>query len=214
MNDGGRLVPLAFESLVLSDIVIPNIMLTPQSRPGAWRSQRARPLAVALLLIAAQATTATAMVRITDDHGGNVGPYLSRYLALRDAGEQIVIDGTCSSACTLVLGILPHHRICVTANAVLGFHAARRPGLFGATVINDPGTRALWNIYPSSIRQWINRHGGLGPTTIYLSGPELFAMYRQCRRLRRSIGSSSTSSVGDHRASCFVDRILKGAKGR
>jgi hypothetical protein len=39
-------------------------------------------------------------------------------MALRDAGEQIVIDGTCSSACTLVLGIVPHDRICVTSNAV------------------------------------------------------------------------------------------------
>ena len=156
-------------------------MLTPQSRPCAWRSQLALSLAVAPLLTAALATTATAMVRITDDHGGNVGAYWSRYMTLRDTGEQIVIDGTCSSACTLVLGIVPHDRICVTANAVLGFHAAWRPGFFGLEVINDPGTRTLWNIYPSPVRQWISRNGGLGATTIYLSGPELFAMYRQCR---------------------------------
>jgi hypothetical protein len=156
-------------------------MLTPQSRPCAWGSQLALSLAVAPLIVAALATTTTAMVRITNDHGGNVGAYLSRYMALRDTGEQIVIDGTCSSACTLVLGIVPHDRICVTENAVLGFHAARRPGLFGATVINDPGTRTLWNMYPDAVRQWISRNGGLGATTIYLSGPELFAMYRQCR---------------------------------
>jgi hypothetical protein len=122
----------------------------------------------------------TAMVRITDDHGGNVGAYLSRYMALRDGGAQIVIDGTCISACTLVLAIVPHDRICVTANAVLGFHAARRPGFFGAKVINVPGTRMLWNLYPNSIRRWISHNGGLGATTIYLSGPDLFAMYRQC----------------------------------
>jgi hypothetical protein len=153
-------------------------MLTPQSRPCAWGSQLALSLAVAPLIVAALATTTTAMVRITNDHGGNVGAYLSRYMALRDTGEQIVIDGTCSSACTLVLGIVPHDRICVTENAVLGFHAARRAGFLG---LNDPGTRTLWNIYPNSIRQWIGRNGGLGATTIYLSGPELFAMYRQCR---------------------------------
>ena len=102
-------------------------------------------------------------------------------MALRDSGEQIVIDGTCISACTLVLGIVPHDQICVTVNAVLGFHAAWRPGFFGATVINDPGTRTLWNLYPNSIRRWISRNGGLGAKMIYLFGPDLFAMYRQCR---------------------------------
>ena len=117
----------------------------------------------------------------TDDHGGNIGAYWARYTALREAGEAIIIDGVCSSACTLVLGIVPHDRICVTANAVIGFHAAWRPGFLGLAVTNDPGTRTLWNIYPTSIRQWISRHGGLGATTIYLFGPELFAMYRQCR---------------------------------
>jgi hypothetical protein len=84
--------------------------------------------------------TAVAVVRITDDRGGNIGAYWSRYMALRDTGEQIVIDGTCSSACTLVLGIVPHHRICVTSNAVLGFYAAWRPGFLGFEIINDPAT--------------------------------------------------------------------------
>jgi hypothetical protein len=156
-------------------------MLTPQSRACAWRNQLTLSLAVAALSTAALTTTATATVRITDDHGGNVGAYLSRYVALRDSGEQIVIDGTCSSACTLVLGIVPHDRICVTAKAVLGFHAAWGPPFLGATAISDPGTRTIWNIYPNSIRQWIIRNGGLGITMIYLSGRELFAMYRHCR---------------------------------
>jgi hypothetical protein len=127
------------------------------------------------------AKIAVAVVRITDDRGGNIGAYWSRYMALRDAGEQIIIDGTCSSACTLVLGIVPHDRICVTQNAVLGFHAAWRPGFLGFEIINDPATRTLWNIYPMPIRQWISRNGGLGLSTIYLSGPELLRMYRQCR---------------------------------
>jgi hypothetical protein len=138
-------------------------------------------MALTFILLWALVGNSTAAVRITDDRGGNIGAYWLRYTALRDAGEQIIIDGTCSSACTLVLGIVPHDRICVTQNAVLGFHAAWRPGLLGFQVINDPGTRTLWNIYPMPIRQWISRNGGLGPTTIYLSGAELFAIYRQCR---------------------------------
>ena len=138
-------------------------------------------IALTLILMSGLAENAAAVVRITDDRGGNIGVYWSRYMALRDAGEQVMIDGTCSSAPTLVLGIVPHDRICVTPNAVLGFHAAWRPGFLGFEIINDPGTRTLWNIYPVPIRQWISRNGGLGLAAIYLSGPELLTMYRQCR---------------------------------
>jgi hypothetical protein len=136
---------------------------------------------LALILAASFPKTATAIVRITDDHGGNIGEYWSQYTALRNSGQQVVIDGACSSACTMVLGMVPNDRICVTKNAVLGFHAAWRPGLLWAKVINEPATRTLMNIYPNPIRQWITRHGGLGNDTIYLNGPPLFAMYRRCR---------------------------------
>ncbi len=156
-------------------------VLAEDQRPCAWSRHLAFTMALGGCLVWTLPKTAAAVVRITDDRGGNIGAYWSRYMALRDAGEQIVIDGTCSSACTLVLGIVPHDRICVTANAVLGFHAAWRPGFLGFQIINDPATRTLWNFYPASIRQWISRNGGLGLATIYLSGPELISMYRQCR---------------------------------
>jgi hypothetical protein len=133
------------------------------------------------LLLLISPAAAAAVVRITDDHGGNIGAYYSRFVTLRDAGEEIAIDGTCASACTMVFGIVPHDRICVTPKAVIGFHAAWRPGFLGFEVINDPATRTLWSLYPTSIRRWIARNGGLGLQMIYLSGPELFAMYRQCR---------------------------------
>jgi hypothetical protein len=77
--------------------------------------------AVALAPVAyiATASSAAATVRIADDRGGNIGEYWSRFTALRDAKEQIVIDGICSSACTMVLGIVPSERICVTDIATL-----------------------------------------------------------------------------------------------
>jgi hypothetical protein len=136
---------------------------------------------LAAVLFAGLTRPATATVRITNDEGGNIGAYWSRYMALRASGEQVVIDGTCSSACTMLLGIVPHNRICVTANAVLGFHAAWRPGFLGFKVINEPATRTLLSFYPDPIRQWIDRNGGLSSQTMYLSGPQLFAMYRQCQ---------------------------------
>ena len=136
---------------------------------------------LAAILTAPSPNSANAVVRITDDRGGNIGAYWSRFTALRDAGEQIVIDGTCSSACTMVLGIVPFDRICVTPNAVLGFHAAWRPGFLGLRVLNEPATRTLLSFYPIPIRKWVARNGGLGFEMMYLSGPELFTMLRPCR---------------------------------
>jgi hypothetical protein len=138
-------------------------------------------LALAVTAAGTDPTAAMAALRITNDRGGNIGVYWSRYMAVRDSGEPVIIDGTCSSACTMVLGIVPSDRICVTPNAVLGFHAAWRPGFLGLKVINDPATRTLMSFYPPPIRDWIARNGGLGTETRYLSGPELFALYRQCR---------------------------------
>jgi hypothetical protein len=124
---------------------------------------------------------ASATLRITDDRGGNIGAYWSRYIAARDSNEQVIIDGKCSSACTLVLGIVPPRRICVTKNAVLGFHAAWRPGFLGLHVANEPATRTLMSFYPPAIRQWIARNGGLTDRMLYLSGDDLMALYRECR---------------------------------
>jgi hypothetical protein len=38
----------------------------------------------------------------------------------------------------------------------------------------------LWRNYPQSIRDWINRNGGLTPRMIFLRGNELIAMYPLC----------------------------------
>jgi len=62
--------------------------------------------------------------RILDDSGGRIGSYLTRYEALRKSGRRVALDGTCASACTLLLGVIPRERICVTPRAVLAFHAA------------------------------------------------------------------------------------------
>src|SRR5437588_8350900 len=66
----------------------------------------------------------TATVRIANDTGGQIGPYLAKYRALKASGERVEIDGTCASACTMLLGIIPRNRICVTPQASLVFHSA------------------------------------------------------------------------------------------
>ena len=140
---------------------------------------------VALLLGAAAAaltvTSASAAVRIVSDPGGQIGPYLERLAALRDSGERVIIDGPCLSACTLVLGVIPRERICVTRRARLGFHAAWHHGENGRPATNRGGTQLLMAVYPPRVKSWINRRGGLTRQMKYLTGRELAAMYPTCR---------------------------------
>ncbi len=123
---------------------------------------------------------AHATVRIADDKGGQIGPYLDAFVSLRDSGQKVIIDGPCLSACTLVLGVMPADRICVTPRAQLGFHAAWDPGRNGRPVPSRAGTKALWDIYPTPIQAWLKKRGGLKPKMVILAGPELMSMYRAC----------------------------------
>ncbi len=125
-------------------------------------------------------STAQAAVRIKSDPGGQIGPYLENLVALRGSGERVIIDGPCLSACTMVLGVIPPERICVTPRARLGFHAAWHPDDDGHPVQSRAATQLLMEIYPEHVRSWIERRGGLSPRMKYLSGRELAAMYHTC----------------------------------
>jgi hypothetical protein len=121
-----------------------------------------------------------AIVRIADDRGGRIGTYLDKYHSLRTSGARVVIDGFCASACTMVLGMVPRSKICVTSRANLGFHAAWDLDAKGREVVNPDATRMLYSMYPSSVRRWIAARGGLKPQLIYLRGEELMGMYHPC----------------------------------
>jgi hypothetical protein len=136
--------------------------------------------------LALVANGAAAAVRIGDDGGGRIGTYIDQYSELRSSGERVVIDGVCLSACTLVLGIVPRERICVTRRALLGFHAAWMPGPEGRPVPSAAGTQALWEYYPPRLRRWISARGGLSSRMVFLRGRELMAMYPRCDRGARN----------------------------
>jgi hypothetical protein len=133
--------------------------------------------AVAALTI----SNASATVRIKADPGGQIGPYLENLAVLRSSGERVIIDGPCLSACTMLLGVIPRERICVTSKARLGFHAAWHPGDDGRPVTSRAATQLLMDIYPQHVRSWIKGHGGLSPRMMYLAGAELAAMYQTCQ---------------------------------
>jgi len=136
-------------------------------------------LLAAVLLLAGVAASHAA-VRIADDRGGRIGTYVDRFQDLRSSGETVVIDGLCASACTIVLGTIPHDKICVTSHATLGFHAAWDFGANGRAITNPEATQLLFSMYPTPIRRWIAHRGGLTPRMIFLRGRELQSMYRPC----------------------------------
>ncbi len=136
---------------------------------------------LAAALISAAATPAQAEVRIMGSRGGQVGPFLDLFERVRASGERVVIDGPCLSACTLVLSMVPGERICVTRRAVLGFHAARSMDRRGRMYAEPEASELVLQTYPSGVRNWIIRRGGLTSRLLLLRGRELAALYPTCR---------------------------------
>ena len=141
-----------------------------------WQAVLAGALASALATCVASAD-----VRIVNDPGGEVSSYVRKFQGMRAAGERIVIDGPCLSACTLLTGIIPRDHVCITPRAVLGFHAASYYDDASRSLVpTREGSRVVMRLYPPAIRAWIGRHGGLTPRLIALRGRELAALYPAC----------------------------------
>ena len=136
---------------------------------------------LAVLLCGLVVPPAQAEVRILASPGGQVGPFLDLFERVRASGERVVIDGPCLSACTLVLSMVPNNRICVTRRAVLGFHAARSIDARGHLYAEPEASELVLEAYPSPVRGWILRRGGLMSRLLLLRGRELTAIYRSCQ---------------------------------
>lgn len=135
------------------------------------------------LLASLIVSPALADLRITRDFGGYVEEYKAKYNRIRENGERVIIDGICNSACTLVLGIVPNERICVTPRASLGFHQAYfdKRWTAGVKVTSIAGTAELMSVYPSPVKDWISRQGGLTTEMKKLkNGPDLWMIVNPC----------------------------------
>lgn len=142
-----------------------------------WQAVLAGALASVLVT-----SVAFADVRITNDPGGEITAYVAKFRDIKASGERLVIDGPCLSACTLFTAFLPRSQVCVTPRAVLGFHAASYYDDASRSLVpTRAGTRLVMRLYPSSIRNWINRHGGLTPRIMAMRGRDLAGLFNTCR---------------------------------
>src|SRR5881227_4181258 len=161
------------------------LRITPDRQIGidrlhwGWDMKLVTGLLAAVVLLAGVGAI-QAVVRIADDRGGRIGTYVDRYQDLRSSGETVIIDGLCASACTIILGAIPHDKICVTSHANLGFHAAWDFGSNGRAVTNPEATQMLYSMYPSPVRRWIAQRGGLTRRMLFLHGRQLMSMYKPC----------------------------------
>ena len=136
-----------------------------------------------LVLTLFAAAPAHALLHITRDHGGYVDQYKAKYERIRDTGQRVVIDGICNSACTLVLGIVPLNKICVTPRASLGFHEAYYDKAFtlGIRITSAAGTSELMSYYPDTVKDWIRQNGGLTTKMkVIKNGPQLWKIVDPC----------------------------------
>jgi hypothetical protein len=125
-----------------------------------------------VVLVSFIVSTASAAT-VRNDGGGYLISYLAKRIYYDRRGELVRISGYCASACTLFLSA---RKYCVTPNARLGFHSAFFPGGKPA----HAATRWLFAQYPSRVRAWIAKHGGLRKGLIYLRGRELRKTVRIC----------------------------------
>jgi len=125
--------------------------------------------------------------------GGSLSEFYELYSTIRTEGRNVRIDGMCLSACTMVAGLIPPERICVTPYAVLGFHSAYRISMVGPEHSSE-GTRMIWQTYPATLRRMLIDAGWNGdpaehredrqlnkhPQMIFIRTPELYAIFRPC----------------------------------
>ena len=145
---------------------------------------RIKPLVLLLPLLSSLAMTpARADLHITRDHGGYMLEYKAKYERIRDRHERVIIDGICNSACTLVFGIVPPNKICVTPRASLGFHQAYydKAFTFGIKINSAEGTEQLMSYYSEPVKDWIRHNGGLTPEMKKIkNGPDMWKIVDPC----------------------------------
>jgi hypothetical protein len=102
---------------------------------------------------------------IHDGPGGKVLEHYARYQQVAAEYDRVVIDGRCKSSCTMVLGLVPLQRICITPRGYFMFHAAHMAK--GDRTFNPKGTQNMMNAYAPEVRDWVLKHHALDQVDPY-----------------------------------------------
>jgi hypothetical protein len=110
------------------------------------------------------ATHANATVVVARDRGGLIDEFLHKYEVIRASGEQVIVAGECSSACTMMLGIVPESKICAKPGGVFGFHSGMvmLPGQPWSAHYSLYWTQVMWRSYPERVRNLLRSRGWKG----------------------------------------------------
>jgi hypothetical protein len=110
------------------------------------------------------AAHANAKVVIARDRGGLIDEFLHKYEVIRASGEQVIVAGECSSACTMMLGIVPDSKICATPRGFFGFHSGMviLPGQPWSARYSLYWTQVMWRRYPERVRNLLRSRGWNG----------------------------------------------------
>jgi hypothetical protein len=96
---------------------------------------------------------------IRDEPGGNVLDHSFKYSRVNADYDRVVIDGRCKSSCTMVLGIVPLGKICITSRGYFMFHAAHMAN--GDRAFSPRDTQNMMNAYAPEVRDWVIKHHAL-----------------------------------------------------
>lgn len=121
-------------------IVLGSIVCLMIGNCHGWRMARmkfTRLVVIVAMLLSSFAANAGTIQRIANDLGGNVFEYRAKFSAWKEAGDTVVIDGLCASACTQVLAY--QIRTCATSSGVFAFHSASMGGQYSME-----GTAFMW----------------------------------------------------------------------
>ncbi len=142
-------------------------------------------LGAAAGVVALVGTYGAGKLYIDADGGGSVAGYVQRYNDLYNDNVRVVVRGACYSSCTMALGF-PNS--CLMPDAVLGFHPAYVPILFGmfSYKIHPAATQTMRDHYPPDALAIINQHHGLRdnggwmyPRLVFIPAKDFPARY-QC----------------------------------
>jgi hypothetical protein len=95
---------------------------------------------------------------VRQDPGGIVSSYYYKFSQVNAQYDRVIIDGMCKSACTMVLGIVPLNKICITPRGYFMFHAGHGRN---DRIFNQRANDQMLASYAPDVRAWVIQHHAL-----------------------------------------------------